>query len=109
MTETSSDTTAAQEPLPRNAEDYASVAFGAWTEGDEGLLVRLMTMEARQVLADASLDAAADWEFDRCEGAAGSTYCTWTGPDGTLTFRVANQDAGEGEEHAITETLVAGG
>lgn len=103
------DTTVAPEPLPNNPEAYAAGAFEAWTEGDEDLLARLMTDGARRTLEEGSLDASADWDFERCEGAAGSTYCTWSGPDGTLSFRVANQAASSGEEHAIAETLVAGG
>ena len=54
-------------------------------------------------------DPSADWEFSRCEGAAGSSYCEWIGPDGALTFRVANEAAANGEDHAIAEVITTGG
>lgn len=97
------------DPLPTNAADYATVAFDAWTAGDRDLLARLFTEQALQALDELSVDPAGDWEFVRCEGAAGSSYCSWMGPDGTLTFRVGNEAASAGEERAITEVILAGG
>src|SRR5690606_36093290 len=70
------------DPLPTNAADYATVAFDAWTAGDRDLLARLFTEQALQALDELSVDPAGDWEFVRCEGAAGSSYCSWMGPDG---------------------------
>lgn len=104
-----SETLPEAEPLPTNAADYATAAFEAWMADDEEMLGRLLTEESLEALRSITFDPGADWEFDRCEGAAGSSYCTWTGPDGSLSFRVGNQAAAAGEERAITEALVAGG
>lgn len=97
------------EPLPTNAADYAAAAFEAWTADDENMLARLLTEESLGTLRNITVDPGADWEFEGCEGASGSSYCTWTGPDGSLSFRVGNRAAAAGEEQAITEALVAGG
>lgn len=97
------------EPLPTNAADYAAAAFEAWMGSNQDLLARLMTEESLATLRSITFETGAAWEFERCEGAAGSSYCTWSGPDGTLSFRVANQAAAAGEERAITEVIVAGG
>lgn len=104
-----SETLPEAEPLPTNAADYAAAAFEAWTADDEDMLARLLTEESLEELRNMTFDPGADWEFERCEGAAGSSYCTWTGPDGSLSFRVGDQAAAAGAEQAITEALVAGG
>mgnify|MGYP001355576106 FL=1 len=106
---TSTETTQPPEPLPTNSQDYAAAAFEAWVAGDEAQLGRLLTPEASTQLDEINADPAADWEFTRCEGAAGSSYCEWLGPDGTLTFCVGNEAASAGEEHAVSEVIVAGG
>src|SRR5690606_19494876 len=108
-TTTPSETTAPAEPLPTNPADYATAAFEAWVAGGDAQLDRLLTPEALETLREIDADRSADWEFGRCEGAAGSSYCNWVGPDGTLTFRVANEAASTGREQAITEALVTGG
>lgn len=97
------------QPLPTNAADYATAAFEAWRAYDEAMLARLLTEESLEALRSLTFDPGADWEFERCEGAAGSSYCKWTGPDGSLSFRVGNEAAGAGQEQAITEVLLAGG
>ncbi|HSJ35516.1 MAG TPA: hypothetical protein VLB85_10730 [Acidimicrobiia bacterium] len=104
-----SETLPEAEPLPTNAAAYAAAAFEAWRADDEEMLGRLLTEESLEALRNITFDPGADWEFDRCEGAAGSSYCTWTGPDGSLSFRVGNQAVAAGEEQAITEALVTGG
>lgn len=104
-----SETLPEAQPLPTNAADYATAAFEAWRSGDGDMLTRLLTGEALEALRAITVDPGAAWEFERCEGAAGSSYCTWMGPDGSLSFRVGNEAAGAGQEQAIIEVLVAGG
>jgi hypothetical protein len=44
-----------------------------------------------------------------CEGAAGSTYCTFTaGGDGTIVVRVGNEAAAQAQHQAVTEVQVTG-
>ncbi|HEY1133991.1 MAG TPA: hypothetical protein VGE77_05385 [Nocardioides sp.] len=41
-----------------------------------------------------------------CEGAAGSSYCTWNGTNHDIVVRVANEAASAGQEGAISEVDV---
>ena len=45
--------------------------------------------------------------FAACEGAAGSSYCTWEGDEYTMTVRVRNEAAAEQQQHAVTEVKFA--
>lgn len=103
------ETTPEPEPLPTVPDEYASAAFDAWVAGDDAVLERMLAPEALEDLRQVNADPSADWEFSRCEGAAGSSYCEWIGPDGALTFRVANEAASNGEDHAIAEVITTGG
>lgn len=103
------ETTPEPEPLPTVPDEYASAAFDAWVAGDDAVLERMLAPEALEDLRQVNADPSADWEFSRCEGAAGSSYCEWIGPDGALTFRVANEAAANGEDHAIAEVITTGG
>src|SRR5690606_13070881 len=103
------ETTPEPEPLPTVPDEYASAAFDAWVTGDDAVLERMLAPEALEDLRQVNADPSADWEFSRCEGAACSSYCEWIGPDGALTFRVANEAASNGEDHAIAEVITTGG
>src|SRR5690606_30614927 len=103
------ETTPEPEPLPTVPDEYASAAFDAWVAGDDAVLERMLAPEALEDLRQVNADPSADWEFSRCEGAAGSSYCEWIGPDGALTFRVVNEAAANGEDHAIAEVITTGG
>lgn len=102
-TSTSTTTTTLAASLPKNAQDYATAAFDAWVAGDTALLDRLVVDEALETLDLA--DPSADWQFQRCEGAAGSVYCTWESEEAMLTFRVGSEAVAGGEEDAILEVL----
>jgi hypothetical protein len=45
----------------------------------------------------------------QCEGAAGSSYCTFNaGGDPTIVVRVGNEAASQGAQHAVIEVQVQG-
>jgi hypothetical protein len=85
--------------LPDDPNAYAVAAFEAWQEGDLATLAELAAPSVTEFLTAASPDDG--WDDPRFEGAAGSTYATWGGPDGDLVLRVANQYATVGDPHAL--------
>jgi hypothetical protein len=89
---------------PDNPVDYAVATFVAWGNGDLATLEELAAPPVAGFLAARSPDDA-EWESPECEGAAGSTYCTWSIPWTQLTLRVANEAASQGQPHAVTEAF----
>jgi hypothetical protein len=89
---------------PDNPVDYAVATFIAWGNGDLDTLSELAAPPVAGFLAARAPDDA-EWESPECEGAAGSTYCTWSIPWTQLTLRVANEAASQGEPHAVTEAF----
>ena len=45
--------------------------------------------------------------FTSCEGAAGSSYCTWEGVEYTMTVRVGNAMVSQRQEQAVQEVRFA--
>jgi hypothetical protein len=80
----------------------AQAAFNAWSARDVTTLERLTSATAAKVLNGRE---ARDnvWVGPTCEGAAGSTYCTWTAERSKLVLRVGNEAASTGQAHAVTE------
>jgi hypothetical protein len=93
-----------QGELPDNPVDYAVATFIAWGNGDLDTLSELAPPPVADFLAARPVDDA-EWESPECEGAAGSTYCTWSIPWTQLTLRVANEAASQGQPHAVTEAF----
>jgi hypothetical protein len=104
---TTPSTTVAPEPggLPDDPNAYAVATFEAWQEGDLATLGALADPNVTAFLTAASPDGG--WDGPRFEGAAGSTYATWTRRDVELVMRVANQYATVGEPHAVHEAYFA--
>jgi hypothetical protein len=73
-------------------EDIASSVFGAWTTGDLDA-VREVADAAVTGLLNRLAPSRVGWDGPACEGAAGSTYCTWSSAEETVVLRVANADA----------------
>jgi hypothetical protein len=88
--------------LPRDPNGYATAAFLAWQQGDDATLERLTSPAALAVLT-ARAPGTGDWTGPICEGAAGSSYCTWNGPEDQIVLRVANEAASTGQAHAVHE------
>jgi hypothetical protein len=97
--------TALASERPTAPVTYAEAGFDAWVAVDGATLVDLAAPEVVQLLAARSADEEGTWAGIPavCDGAAGSTYCSWSSFNVQLTLRVANQAASAGEAHAVTE------
>ncbi|GAB3090130.1 hypothetical protein [Nocardioides zeae] len=97
---------AATGPLPTDAQGYAQALIDAWQAGDRAAAERLVRdPDEVDDLFDED-DLTGDPVFAMCEGAAGSSYCTWNGTGYDIVVRVANETASAGQEGAISEVDV---
>lgn len=105
--------TAAPDPatgaLPTDAQSYAQALIDAWQAGDRAAADRLGDPDEVEDLFEED-DLRGTPAFVSCEGAAGSSYCTWqgTGNEGawTVQVRVGNEAVSQGQERAVTEIEV---
>lgn len=97
----------AKDPLviPDNPRDYAAAFVRAWVERNGPHLSQLGTPAAVSAVTGSTVDQVPT--LRSCDGAAGSTYCTWEGVEYTLTVRVLNEPASQREQHAVTEARFA--
>lgn len=107
--DTATSAPAAPAALPTDAQAYAQALVDAWQAGDRAGAERLADPDEVDDLFDED-DLLGSPTFVRCEGAAGSSYCTWqgTGSEGpwTLQVRVGNEAVSQGQERAVTEIEV---
>jgi hypothetical protein len=101
-------TTAAVDPgIPTDPEAYAVAFVEAWEQGDHDRALQLGTATAVDTIFAYESGGAGGWSLVQCEGAAGSSYCTFTaGGDPTVVVRVGNEAASQGAEGAVTEVQV---
>jgi hypothetical protein len=95
--------------FPKDASAYATETVTAWRQGDHA---RLAQLNDASDTVFATLDAGdynKQFTLYRCDGAAGSSYCTFYNAVGdTLILRLQNQRLGqahaviEGQWHPIT-------
>jgi hypothetical protein len=76
---------------PDNAEAYAKAVVAAWV-ADQPRSLGALTSPAAQAQILALLPTVNDqWTFGRCDGTAGSSYCSFTNADGdVLTVRITH-------------------
>lgn len=93
-------------PLPTDAQAYAQALITAWQADDRTSAARLVrdADELDDLFGEDDLTGVP--AFAMCEGAAGSSYCTWNGTGYDIVVRVANEAASAGQEGAITEVDV---
>ena len=89
--------------IPRAAQDYGTAFVTAWVGGDRARATQLGTESAVKAAFASRVEAMP--RFVRCEGAAGSSYCTWAGDEYTMQLRVHNEPASLGEPHAVVEVV----
>ena len=70
----------------------AGKLFAAWKANDPAAATGAITTHAAKVqMFSEPYSASAQWTFITCDGAAGSTYCTWVNKiEGRLVLRVDN-------------------
>jgi hypothetical protein len=88
--------------LPDDPRAYAQAALEAWLAGDAATLGELAAPEVVQALF-AHAPAHETSSSPRCEGAAGSTACTWTASREEIVLRVDNAAAAARQRHAVFE------
>jgi hypothetical protein len=91
--------------LPTTPVAYAEATFAAWQSQDTARLQRLAQPADAALLIARHPQPGETWTGPACEGAAGSSYCTWTTPTASLTIRVGNEAASQGHDHAVTEAF----
>lgn len=103
----SSTTTAAASGLPTDPGPYAAAFVDAWATGDQATASTLGTEAA--VSSIFAFEGGGTWSLVSCEGAAGSSFCTFTaGGDPTVVVQVGNEAVSQGQEHAVTGVTVSG-
>lgn len=94
--------------LPTDPADYAVSLVGVWEAGDRESALVFATPAAVDTIFAYESGGPGTWSLVGCEGAAGSTTCTFTaGGDPTVVVRVVNQVAAAGERQAVTEVQVS--
>lgn len=94
---------------PTEPDAYATALIEAWSTGDAATAEVLATDEAFDALFAFESGGPGTWALDGCEGAAGSSYCTFrAGGDPTVVVRVLNEPASQGQPDAVTEVQVDG-
>ncbi|QXC63264.1 hypothetical protein KSP35_11025 [Aquihabitans sp. G128] len=69
----------------------AGALYDAWKAGDKAKAGQTATPTAVNQLFTKTWSASSQWLFINCDGAAGSTYCTWVeSTEGRLQLRVDN-------------------
>ncbi|MGH8930621.1 MAG: hypothetical protein ACRDZO_08350 [Egibacteraceae bacterium] len=93
-------------PAPAQASispaGYAAATFESWRDADQAGVEERALPAVATMLAARAPEHADGWQAPRCEGAAGSTYCTWARPEIQLTIQVANEAASQGQPQAVT-------
>lgn len=109
-------TTAAPSPstttaggLPTDPTAYATAFVQAWEVGDQATALELGTQSAVDSIFAFESGGAGAWSLTSCEGAAGSSFCTFTaGGDPTVVVQVGNDAASQGQPQAVTSVQVTG-
>jgi len=89
------------QPIPDNARDYAGAFVTAWAGRDRVRATELATAGVVQTAFASSVPTPP--QLKSCEGAAGSSYCTYEGDEYTMTVRVLNEMASQRQPHAVSE------
>ena len=98
--------------VPGTPLAYGAATFDAWLHGTDRVLRKLATRPVADFLSATTPSEPGGWSGPTCEGAAGSTYCSWTRSDTELVLRIGNEAASLGQKHAVIDayfTIPAGG
>lgn len=94
--------------LPTDPDAYATAFVQAWEVGDQATALELGTQSAVDSIFAFESGGAGSWSLETCEGAAGSSFCTFTaGGDPTVVVQVGNDAASQGQPQAVTSVQVS--
>lgn len=96
--------------IPSDPAEYATALIRAWELGDAPVAEVFATDDAFNALfAFEGGGAPGVWQLVQCEGAAGSSYCTFNaGGDPSLVVRVLNELASQSAPDAVIEVTETG-
>jgi hypothetical protein len=95
----------AEPDYPDTAEEYAKAVMAALDADEWDRFGDLTTPETFDQLVELPASVDDDWSFHRCDGAAGSSYCSFINDDGdALAIRISH--ALLGEPHAATDVVL---
>jgi len=101
-----SPTTGAPVPTgyPKDARGYAQGAITAWANGWKDRLEQLSGPGVAPTFLNLGARPDSQWQYHRCEGAAGAQYCTFRDTTGNqLQLRITTQLLGK--PHALAEVV----
>ena len=76
---------------PDTAEAYAKAVVAAWVQDQPSTLASLTTPAVNAQILDLLPSVNDNWTYLRCDGTAGSSYCSFTNADGDLlTLRITH-------------------
>ena len=97
-----SPTTSAPTTYPTSAQAYGEKTLAAWGAIQIQTLTDLTTPDAQNQLNALAIPPNQPWNFQTCDGAAGSVYCSFASNDGdVITLRMINTTLGK--PHAVAE------
>lgn len=95
----------AEPDYPDDAQVYAQAVMAALQADDWDRFGDLTTPETFDQLVELPASVDDDWSFHRCDGAAGSSYCSFINDEGdALAIRISH--ALLGEPHAATDVVL---
>src|SRR5690606_7074771 len=90
---------------PDTVEGYAQAVIQAWAGDDPSWLQALTTEAVYYGIVDLNTSPYDEWTLLRCDGTAGSSYCSFFNPDGdVLILRISHQLLGQA--HAATDVTL---
>ena len=102
LPKSSAPTTTAATTYPATAQAYGEKTLAAWGGIQIQALSDLTTTDAQNQLNALPIPPNQKWNFQTCDGAAGSVYCAFASNDGdVITLRMIN--SGLGKAHAVAE------
>jgi hypothetical protein len=87
--------------LPDSPRAYAQAFVTAWVDRDRPRAAKLAIKTAVDTAFASTVKKSPT--FTTCEGAAGSSYCTWQGDEYTMVVRVGNERVAQHQEQAVRE------
>jgi hypothetical protein len=71
--------------------------YRAWRKHDKRTAERIAAPDAVKILFTRRWHLSDNWQSTSCEGAAGSTFCTWERPSEKLIIRYTNDPTAPGK------------